>query len=649
MAWFRYRTIRSQLTIGFILLQLVFTACFALMILRTELMEIHARAARRIEQQVKLLDTMSADVMLDAEMDRLQPMLSALSSSTSVSYLRVTDAAGNSLLPSSKPLRGEPLSLVERRVLEGAPQKMVLFQNGAGNREAVEPVRDGDRVLGYAWVAENPAGERQEVRDLIRVTLLATVLGALGCLMASAWLARSITRPLKMVMEATRRLIRDPETKQGFPLDVPETNEAGELAEAFNLLVLSMEEQRSGLNDTLALLDSMLAHAPIGFAFLDRQARFIRVNNFLASGMGIPLTRFLGQTPEELFGREQGETMHARLARIFEGTREEEEGHTDKGVGGRGGYGVGSFEVLVPDDGGTPRSWLVNMYPVKSGQQDVRWVGAVMIDTTERRRSEDALRRTEKLAAAGQLAASIAHEINNPLEAVTNLLFLLKTQSKLDAEAARFADMAQHELARVSEITQQTLRFYRPSTSPAVANVGEIMDSILTLHSGRTHTLRVNVERRYGADVKLFCLSGALRQVFANLLTNALDALNGGGRLVVRAVLSQSWKDGRPGVRVVVADTGSGMADHVRKRIFEPFFTTKLATGTGLGLWVTQDIMEKHHGTIAVRSRCAESADNLGETMPKQTGTVFMLFFPERGVERAKTTAKVVEAATVVG
>src|ERR1700724_126849 len=135
MAWFRYRTIRSQLTIGFILLQLVFTVCFALMILRTELMEIHARAERRIEQQVKLLDTMAADVMLDAEMDRLQPMLGALSSSTSVSYLRVTDAAGNSLLPSTKPLRGEPLGPVERRVLESAPQKMVLFQNAADNRE----------------------------------------------------------------------------------------------------------------------------------------------------------------------------------------------------------------------------------------------------------------------------------------------------------------------------------------------------------------------------------------------------------------------------------------------------------------------------------------------------------------------------------
>jgi signal transduction histidine kinase len=274
----------------------------------------------------------------------------------------------------------------------------------------------------------------------------------------------------------------------------------------------------------------------------------------------------------------------------------------------------------------------VNFSPVKSGQQEIRWVGAVMIDTTERRRSEDTLRRTEKLAAAGQLAASIAHEINNPLEAVTNLLFLLRTQSTLNGEALRFTEMAQHEVARVSEIAQQTLRFYRPSTSPALANVGEILDSILTLHSGRVHTLRVEVTRRYGKDIELFCLSGALRQVFANLITNALDALNRGGRLMIRADRSHCWKDGRSGVRVVVADSGSGMPLAVRRRIFEPFFTTKLATGTGLGLWVTQDIMDKHRGLIAVRSRC--------EAEEGASGTVFMLFFPDYGVSKPAVAAE---------
>jgi PAS domain S-box-containing protein len=613
MPWFRYRTIRSQLTVGFIVLELLFTLCFALLILRTELREIHARAERRIEQQVILLSTMATDAVVDKETHRLVPMAQALETSSAVHFVRLTDPNGAPLLPNSGHIESGPLTAIERKQIPPPGlqfERPDIFQNDEGNREAVYPIRYESELLGYAWVAENPTAENEEVGALVRITAIAGVLGALGCLLASALLARSITRPLRIVMNATRRLIRDPETKEGFPLDVAETNEAGELAQALNLLVLAMEEQRSGLNDTLALLDSMLANAPIGFAFLDRQGRFIRVNNFLAAGMGIELTQFLGHTAAELFGAAEAETFEPRLAAVFDGAQQ-----------------VDSFELQMTDAKADARTWLVNLYPVRSGQHEVRWVGAVMIDTTERRRSEETLRRTEKLAAAGQLAASIAHEINNPLEAVTNLLFLLRTQPSIDGEALRFTEMAQHEVARVSEIAQQTLRFYRPSTSPALANVGEILDSILTLHSGRVHTLRVEVMRRYGDDIDLYCLSGALRQVFANLITNALDALNGGGRLAIRAGRSRCWKDGREGVRVVVADTGTGMSAEVRRRIFEPFYTTKLATGTGLGLWVTQDIMGKHQGTIAVRSRCEM-------TEKYESGTVFMLFFPDYGVGR---------------
>jgi PAS domain S-box-containing protein len=627
MPWFRYRTIRSQLTIGFILLELLFTIGFSLLVLRTELSEIHARAERRIEQQVILLSTMATDAVRDNESHRLIPMAQALEASTSVHFVRLTDPNGAPLLPNNGHIESGPLTPIERKQLPPPGlmfERPDIFQNGEGNREAVYPIHNDSQLLGYAWVAENPTAEKEEVGALVRVTVLAGALGALGCLLASALLARSITGPLRLVMNATRRLIRDPETKEGFPLDVVETNEAGELAEALNLLVLAMEEQRAGLNDTLSLLDSMLANAPIGFAFLDRQGRFIRVNSFLATGMGIELTQFLGHTAGELFGAAEAETFQPRLAAVFEGAQQ-----------------VDAFEMQMADTKGHVRSWLVNLYPVRSGQHDVRWVGAVMIDTTERRRSEDTLRRTEKLAAAGQLAASIAHEINNPLEAVTNLLFLLRTQTSLDGEAVRFTEMAQHEVARVSEIAQQTLRFYRPSTSPALANVGEILDSILTLHSGRVHTLRVEVTRRYSDEIDLFCLSGALRQVFANLITNALDALNGGGQLLIRAGRSHCWKDGRSGVRIVVADTGTGMPPEVRTRIFEPFYTTKLATGTGLGLWVTQDIMDKHQGTIAVRSRC-ENPEKRG------SGTVFMLFFPDHGVGRPAAEAGEQPAATVI-
>ncbi len=630
MPWLRYRTIRSQLTLGFIALELLFTLCFSLLILRAELAEIHMRAQRRIEQQTSLLATMATDAMIDKEKHRLEPMARAMRAGTYVRSVRLTDAQGNPLLSHTGTVDDSPLHASETRqlpLLSALRDSAAIFQAEDGAREGVRPIHglgeeESQHVLGYVWVTENRMAEDEEVHALVRITLLSAVLGALGCVLASAVLARSITRPLKAVMDATRRLIHDPETKEGFPLPVEGKNEAAELAHAFNLLVLSMEEQRSGLNDTLALLDSMLARAPIGFAFLDAQGRFIRVNRFLADGMGIGLTEFLGRTARELFPPAEVEALERRRDEIFAGSRLSEPFELQ--IQKAGGEHAQEQHTHSQTVHGETRSWLVSMYPVKSGQQEVRWVGAVMIDTTERRRSEETLRRTEKLAAAGQLAASIAHEINNPLEAVTNLLFLLSLQPSLDEEARRFADMAQHELARVSEIAQQTLRFYKPSTSPAVANVAEILDSMLTLHSGRIHTLQVNVRRRYSEEVDLYCLSGALRQVFANLITNALDALGDQGRLYIRAYPSRSWKDGRMGVRVVVADDGSGMTDAVRRRIYEPFFTTKLATGTGLGLWVTQDILSKHEGTIAVRSRCEDA---------RPSGTVFMLFFPEGGVK----------------
>ena len=159
------------------------------------------------------------------------------------------------------------------------------------------------------------------------------------------------------------------------------------------------------------------------------------MNNFLVTGMKIELTTFLGQTAGELFGAAEAKMIESRLAAVFEGAR-----------------AVDTFELQVTDGKGDARRPAGESISREERQQETRWVGAVMIDTTERRRSEETLRRTEKLAAAGQLAASIAHEINNPLEAVTNLLFLLRTQVPRDSEAMRFTEMAQHELARVSEI-----------------------------------------------------------------------------------------------------------------------------------------------------------------------------------------------------
>jgi signal transduction histidine kinase len=355
----------------------------------------------------------------------------------------------------------------------------------------------------------------------------------------------------------------------------------------------------------------MLANAPIGLAFFDRSCRLVRVNQVFAGMTGVPPASHLGRTLPELL--EQPIAQHLEDAVLYVFAQEQP---------------VRNLELTCPAKSGPPdkqnqlSTWLVSAYPVSATAQQMRWVGVIVLDASERKRSEEALRKTEKLAATGRLAASIAHEINNPLEAVTNLLFLLRHYCDLHDPALNYVVMAEHEAMRISEITQQTLRFYRQSTLPGRAKMGDLLDSVLSLYPARINSLKLEVERRYDAELDIFCFAGELRQVFANLVGNAIDASRPHGRLILRARPSHNWKDSsQRGVRFAVADNGCGMEAAVRERIFEAFFTTKEITGTGLGLWVSQEIVEKHRGLIHVRSRTA--------TTGKLSGTVFQVFIPD--------------------
>ncbi|MCU1311968.1 MAG: histidine kinase [Candidatus Angelobacter sp.] len=233
--------------------------------------------------------------------------------------------------------------------------------------------------------------------------------------------------------------------------------------------------------------------------------------------------------------------------------------------------------------------------------------------------AEGALRQSEKLAVAGRLAASIAHEINNPLEAVTNLLYLIQTSNSMP-DIKKYADMASEELARVSDIASHTLRFHRQSTSPTSIKVSEVLDSVLSLYRQRLKSCGISVERQYEDILPVVALSGELRQVFANLIANSIDAMRFGGTLKLRVKNASELLNGRRrGVRVLIADTGTGISPQAKRRLFEPFFSTKGTTGTGLGLWVSSSIIQKHSGTVRVRSSTSGSS----------SGTVFSIFLPD--------------------
>jgi signal transduction histidine kinase len=602
-------SIRGQLMSGLIIFEILVLAVVSILLVREQRKELQTRTDRRLEYQASLLAIQGSAAMADNQYGTLDRVIAATRDSPSIHAVQLTDLQGRTLVSSDPGMKGKlTLSPRERTFLREL-SKPVIFSIDSRTREAVAPVRIGGTMRALVWIYPDDTTDRIQLRKLLIVTMLSALFGTIGCTVFASLMARSIARPIGVLMQATRQLIRDPEDTASFPLPVTSANEAADLTLAFNLMVAAIQEQRSGLNDTLALLDSMLANAPIGFAFFDRRLRFVRVNQFMASMNDLPVGRHLGRSVDEVFSGQAAKLVVESIQSVFE------HGHT-----------VQDLELLneAGSEPGTARSWLTNVYPVRTGTQAVRWVGMILVETTERRRAEDALRRTEKLAAAGRLAASVAHEINNPLEAVTNLLFLIR-RAPLDAETAGYADMAAHEVARVSEITQQTLRFYRQSTLPVMSNVCELVDSVLTLHHGRMIALQVEVCRRYAQNVQLFCFAGELRQLLANLIGNAIDSMTqSGGRLLLRVRYARSLTNPeQTGVRITVADTGSGMSREVQRHIYEPFFTTKEATGTGLGLWVSAEIIGKHDGNIRMRSRVRTENGN-------PSGTVFTVFFPSR-------------------
>jgi len=276
------------------------------------------------------------------------------------------------------------------------------------------------------------------------------------------------------------------------------------------------------------------------------------------------------------------------------------------------------FEATLVFSDGTSRDEVGSAIPLYDEHGKVRGAVAAFIEITERKRAEEALRKAEKLAVAGRLAASISHEINNPLAAVTNAVFLVQTASTLE-KVREFAAIAQEELARVIAVTTQTLHFYRQASRPTAVVVSKLLDSVLALYERRFAASGITIERQYDGSAPLRAHDGELRQIFTSLVANAFDATRKSGmKVIVRERQSVDFRTGSRGIRITVADSGHGMDRDTLKRIFEPFFSTRGDTGTGLGLWVAKELIEKHSGCVRVRSSQG----------PQKHGAVFSIFFP---------------------
>ena len=595
-----------------LLLEALSIGLFTALLTRQQKSRVYVRAQYWLTYESEALASQIAEALEKQSPGWIDTTVRTVGKSPNIALAKVTDPAGNVLYLSKGDADQAVLEPDERAQIPVAQRDGKLVFTLPGNRwEGVSAIVTDGQVRGYAWVEFDKSAAQEQLAAIQRDTLVFGAIWVVASALLVLLMGRTITQPLALLHHGTTALMTSPEDGSRFPLPVRVHNEIGDLIETFNRMVASLAEQRAGLNDTLSLLDSMLANAPIGLAFVDRSGRFVRVNQIFADLTGVAVSRHLGRTLPDLLPQAVATEIEGAVQRVF--SSEE---------------AVRNLELN--GEGGKPRrpwTWLISAYPVRTTPNQVRWVGIIALDASDRKRSEEALRRSEKLAVTGRLAASIAHEINNPLEAITNLLFLLRNSSELPDATKQYVTMAEYEVHRIAEITQQTLRFYRQPTQPGRVTMEELLDSVLNLYQSRIHALDLRVERDYDAGLTLFCFAGEVRQVFANLVGNSIDASSSGGRLVIRARRSRDWRNPvQTGIRFAVVDTGAGMEPEVREHIFEAFFTTKEVTGTGLGLWVSQEIILKHHGLVRVRSRIAAPLDAPAR---KNSGTVFEVFIPD--------------------
>lgn len=318
---------------------------------------------------------------------------------------------------------------------------------------------------------------------------------------------------------------------------------------------------------------------------------------------------------EKMYGYSAAEMVGQNVSRLTPTDRLHENADILELLGR--GESIEHIETIRLRKDGTPVEVSMAISPVRNAASEIVGASTIARDVTERNRATEALRKTEKLAATGRLAGTMAHEINNPLEAVTHLLYLIDKSSSLDQAARNYTQIAMAEVDRIGHIAKQALGFYREASSPIDVKISELVSNVIELYNSGAQNKSVHLEAQLENDASIKAFPGEMRQVFSNLIVNAVDAVPRGGTVKVRVKHGRDWSSRRMGIRVLVSDNGHGIPPDVRPHIFEPFFTTKGERGTGIGLWVSEGVLEKQGGRIRLKSSTRQ-----------MHGTTFSVFLP---------------------
>jgi len=351
--------------------------------------------------------------------------------------------------------------------------------------------------------------------------------------------------------------------------------------------------------ESMQLLSSIVGSSDDAIVSANLQGRVMSWNRGAERIFGYTTQEMMGQPLMRLTANAADNDLRWRLAQAGRGEES------------------GSYETVRCCKSGKHIPVSVTMSPLRDAATRITGVAEISRDVSDRKQAERNDRTHERLKAMARLASRLAHDINNPLTSVTNLLFLLENEV-VSPEGAHYVSLAQRELRRVAGISAQALNLYHITGEPESILIHEIADDALTEQEDRCQTMGIHVAREYRVAPRIRCYVAELRQVLMNLVGNAVDAMPGGGRLRLRVCECSDWVGSGRCLRITVGDTGRGMSAETRRRLFEPFFTTKQATGTGLGLWGCAHVVTRYGGRILVRTR-----QNGG-----CSGSVFILMLP---------------------
>ena len=521
--------------------------------------------------------------------------LSALRASGHIVYAAVYNANGKFFAGYWRDRVSRPVALPAFAL---AQHEFSEFKNG--QFELLQTIVFEGKPVGIVYIRSDLGAINDRLRSYTLILLGILSASLVAALVLSGISQRVVSEPILRLAETARGISRD----KDYLVRVPPSGDHDEVAlliNSFNEMLHEIQTRDSALQESERQFRTLADSIP--------QLAWMAEPDGTLTWYNQRWYQYTGTSPEQMFGW-GWQSVHDPS--ILPQVLEKWEASIKTGQ---------PFEMIFPLRGadGNFREFLTLAMPVRDAHgQIARWFGT-NTDITDQRRSEEALRRTEKLAATGRLAASIAHEINNPLEAVTNLVYLARKQP---VKAQNYLTLADQELDRIAQITKNTLGFYRDTASPSSTDISQVLEEVIALYSRKLDFKKITVQPEYGSAIEVIGFPGEIRQIFANLIANAIAALSEQGRLRIRARAGHAWNGSRSkGVRVTFMDNGTGIAPEQMKKIFEPFYTTKEDVGTGLGLWLTLGLVGKHHGALRVRS----------SVLPGKTWTAFSVFFPEPG------------------